>query len=397
MSHAPPRICIVQPTASLVEETFLSAHAERLPGVVAAVYSHEGIPTVDGRPVLSQHWTRRGYRKAWRLASGSPWSKEIDLGFETAFRRTRAEVVLAEYGPVGVTVLDACRRAKVPLVVYFRGYDASTRSLLEHHRNDYQRLFIQAAAVVAVSQNIVRALIGLGCPGDKIFYNPSGFELRRFTPGNPSDSAAHFLAVGRLVQKKAPHLTILAFSELLRRHPQARLRIIGDGPLMGICRDLLAGLQIGNHVELLGVQPHDVVQREMQSARAFVQHSVIAASGDSEGTPKTILEAGASGLPVVATRHGGIPDVVIEGETGFLVDERDVAGMAEQMLRLAHDPALAASLGRRAVDHVRKLYTVDQSLERLSRILAAAANGQSIAELHQSMAAEWKESCTGES
>jgi glycosyltransferase involved in cell wall biosynthesis len=110
----------------------------------------------------------------------------------------------------------------------------------------------------------------------------------------------------------------------------------------------------------------------MLKARCFVQHSVEASNGDSEGTPVGILEAGASSLPVVATRHAGIPDVVVEGQTGFLVDERDTTAMAAQMLRLAQDSELAARLGSAARLHVERNFSQEQSLDRLWTIIESA-------------------------
>jgi glycosyltransferase involved in cell wall biosynthesis len=146
-----------------------------------------------------------------------------------------------------------------------------------------------------------------------------------------------------------------------------------------VCRDLAAALGIEHAVTFLGAQPHDVVERQMRQARAVVQHSVTASNGDSEGTPVAILEAGAMGLPVVATRHAGIPDVVADGATGLLVDERDVRGMARHMLTLARSPSLSGQLGRNAAMRVRSYYTMEQSIGRLARVLRAAAARQGMA------------------
>ena len=154
-----------------------------------------------------------------------------------------------------------------------------------------------------------------------------------------------------------------------RACPAARLRMIGDGPLWGPCLDLAKALAISDAVTFLGPQPHEVVKEEMRRARCFVQHSVEAQSGDSEGTPVAILEAGASGLPVVSTRHAGIPDVVVEGETGLLVDEFDVRAMAAHMLRLAREPNLAADLGRAARQRMESHFSNEKSLSRLWSII----------------------------
>jgi glycosyltransferase involved in cell wall biosynthesis len=113
----------------------------------------------------------------------------------------------------------------------------------------------------------------------------------------------------------------------------------------------------------------------MQKARAFLQHSVQALNGDSEGTPVSIIEAGASGLPVVSTRHAGIPDVIVEEETGFLVDERDVAGMAHYMQLLAEDPQFASRIGRAARQHIQGGYSMEQSISRLWSIIQDSVDG----------------------
>ena len=128
-------------------------------------------------------------------------------------------------------------------------------------------------------------------------------------------------------------------------------------------------MQRGSNLLLLRSDLMRLSEEEMRRVRCFVQHSVEAASGDCEGTPVAIIEAGATGLPVVATRHGGIPDVVIEGETGFLVDEHDVDGMAHCMLRLAEDPALAGRLGEAARARIESCFSMQRSIGELWRII----------------------------
>lgn len=382
------RLCIVQPNLNGLSETFIRQHDERLPGVCGVIYWSRALPWSDGAPVLSQRRPAQLIRGARRRLTGQPWQWEIDHGFATAFRRCQANVVLAEYGTMAVRALAGCRLANIPLVVHFHGYDASINEILEQHAAQYRELFDQAAAVIAVSHAMRRRLIELGCQKDKVIYNPYGIDPQRFQGASPEQSEVRYLAVGRFVEKKAPQLTLAAFRKVLDELPEARLRMIGDGSLLAACRDLAIGLDMAHAVTFLGPQPHDVVQREMRAARAFVQHSVTAASGDSEGTPVAILEAGSMGLPVVATRHAGIPDVVVEGETGLLVDERDVAGMAQQMLTLGRDPQLAGQLGQKAAAHIRHYYTMEQSLSRLSRVLQAAALGDDITLLRRDLEAE---------
>ncbi|MEA3377274.1 MAG: glycosyltransferase, partial [Chloroflexota bacterium] len=125
-----------------------------------------------------------------------------------------------------------------------------------------------------------------------------------------------------------------------------------------------------------GVSSHADLANAMRAARGFVQHSVQAFSGDSEGTPVAVLEAGASGLPVVATRHAGIPDVVVEGETGFLVDEGDVHAMAEGMVRLASMPDLAGRMGAAARKRIEEHFSMEKSIANLWRIITSAMEPQ---------------------
>jgi len=215
-----------------------------------------------------------------------------------------------------------------------------------------------------------RQLLDLGAREEKLYYNPYGVDTSLFHNANPAHVAPIFLAVGRFVDKKAPYLTLLSFAKVKKKIPQARLKIIGDGPLLETCRQLAHALDIAG-IELPGPQTHAQVARTMQQARAFVQHSIKPSYGDSEGTPVAVLEAGAAGLPVVATRHGGIKDVVIHGQTGFLVDEGDVDGMVEYMIRLAEDPALAAQLGHTARQRICSHFSMEKSISGLWKIVLA--------------------------
>ena len=358
-------LCVAAPYEPAATETFIRAHIERLPARVTTVY---GWPLMmDGRPVIST--PARAYHAALRRLRGGDGERELTAAYMTAFRRARADAVLAEYGDVGALVTAACRRLRLPLVVHFHGYDASVREVLEAHRESYPAMFREAAAVIAVSRAMQRKLVSLGAPPEKVPYNPYGIDCRRFGGADPASAPPTFVAVGRFVDKKAPQVTLAAFAEVRAAHAGARLRMIGDGPLLGECRALASRLGVEAAVEFLGPRTHDEVQAEMRAARSFVQHSVEAPNGDCEGTPLGILEAGASGLPVVATRHAGIPDVVAEGETGFLVEERDARGMAEHMLRLARDPDLAGRLGAAARRRVAENFSMELSDRKLWAII----------------------------
>lgn len=372
------RLALVHLTRDDPTQTFGRAHAERLPCEVHVVHGDGRSPGyLDGEPLHLDGKRGELLRLARRAAGHARGldvdAEEITRPYRAAFRRCRCDVVLAEFGPVAVQAMQACRELDLPLIAHFHGYDAHSRPVIDVYRERYHALFRQAAALVVVSRPMRAALIALGAPPANVHYVQNGVDVDRFNPGTPEIAPPVLLAVGRFVDKKAPQLTILAFREVHRRHPEARLRMIGDGELLGACRDLVKGLCLDGAVTFLGVQPHEVVAAEMRSARAFVQHSIVAGNGDSEGMPNAVLEAGACALPVVATRHAAIPDVVVDGETGLLVDEHDVEAMTAQMERLVVDPELAAELGRAGRRRVEERFTREASIARLWAVVRAAA------------------------
>jgi glycosyltransferase involved in cell wall biosynthesis len=285
------------------------------------------------------------------------------------FKSNDINIVLGEYGPVGCAALGICRELRLPLVIHFHGYDAYSRRVLEKYHEAYQQMFRYCSAVVAVSSHMLEQLARIGAPREKMVHNPYGVDTAEFRPTHLRACPLQVVAVGRMVEKKAPYLTILAFRKVLQKLPEARLVMVGDGILRDICRKMIKSLGMDHAVELKGALGHRDVAELMRQSRIFVQHSVTPEHGDSEGTPVGIIEAGASGLPVVSTRHGGIVDIVLHGKTGFLVDEGDIDGMADYMCRLLLEPELAEDMGRQAREHVSRNYELSSSIQNLRAVL----------------------------
>jgi glycosyltransferase involved in cell wall biosynthesis len=135
---------------------------------------------------------------------------------------------------------------------------------------------------------------------------------------------------------------------------------------------MVRAMKIGQAVEFAGSRPHHEVATAMRRARAFVQHSLVTSYGDSEGTPVAILEAGASGLPVISTYHAGIPEIVIHERTGLLSEQADLEGMVQNMTRLAQDPQLAGRLGAAARERIEARFTMERSIGNLWRLIREA-------------------------
>lgn len=366
-----PVLCIVRPENDAYSQTFIRAHAELLPAEIRLL--HGGwfpTQTDTGQSLLSLS------EHALAMVLGKTLGVDLkafqDRALRRYLRRNKVQAVLAEFGPTGACIAKACQAQDVPLIVHFHGADAYAVSVLEEYAAAYRYMFRQAAAIVVVSRDMEQQLLTLGADPEKLFYNPCGVDTRLFSGAEPSAVPPTFLAAGRFVDKKAPYLTLLAFRSVVAVCPDARLVMLGDGPLWEACKHLAHGLGVAGAVEFRGPRSQTEVAQAMRTARAFVQHSIRTTSGDSEGTPVAVLEAGAAGLAVVATRHGGIRDVVIEGETGLLVDEGDVGRMAECMIQLARDAEMAALLGRAAREHVLAYYSMERSIGGLWRIIEDA-------------------------
>ncbi|MDX1559499.1 MAG: glycosyltransferase, partial [Marinobacter sp.] len=359
-------------------ETFLHAHINDMPCTVVSLVGNPGYRMIRsgssgaGVFLASRSVVPLGVRWAERKVSGTTVAEQDTRAFKRFLESNHINAVLAEYGPTAVSVMEACRQAGVPLIAQFHGYDAYRESVLAELDSSYRQLFDNAAAVVGVSTHMCEQLSTLGAPAEKLFHNACGAEVAG-EPASLTEQDVTFLMVGRLVEKKAPFVSILAFAELLKQVPGARLEIIGDGPLKTPCVQLAKALSVDDRILFSGAQPHDYVLNAMKQAGGFIQHSVRAPDGDMEGTPVGVLEAMGMGLPVVSTRHGGIRDIIDEGETGLLVDEYDAAGMAAALVHVATKPEDARRLGAQARTRVLESWTTQKSVERLWDIIQNSA------------------------
>lgn len=372
MSEQPFKLCIVSERKPGYSETFIRSHLNLISDQTISFYGNN-FPCFDRCDELIVPKTLTlGERLLAKLSvsfgKSSPKSAQIKA-FKRLLKREKVQVILAEYGQTGVNIYQVCQELEIPLIVHFHGFDAYNQYVLDYKGKAYPDLFQSAAAIIAVSQDMRQQLLHLQCPEEKLHYNPCGVNLELFQATQPETNPPTFVAIGRFADKKAPYLSILAFNEVAKVFPEAKLKMIGDGNLLDSCRCLVEALNLSKQVELLGSRSHEEVAAAMQGARAFVQHSVRTSYGDSEGTPVAVLEAGACGLPVIATRHAGIKDVVIENETGLLVEEKDFKGMSEYMLTLAKNPQLASQLGKAARERIQKDFSMDQSIEKLRTII----------------------------
>jgi colanic acid/amylovoran biosynthesis glycosyltransferase len=372
-------LAIAAPSFSQVSETFIRDHVCHIaPGSTVLICQDEHRADVLGMRVLpnippSWHPPRT---LAERIANSAThrWRRYIRRGLSVddqarlvAFlQEHRPRALMVEFLNHAPSFISAARKAGIPLFAHAHGYEVALMLRDTWEARHARRLFEAAAGIIAPSRFLAERIVTLGCDERKLSVVPCGVDPTKFQPTHREP--LRLLAVGRLVEKKAPQHTVAAFAKAKVRHPRATLDWVGDGPLRDDCVRLVARLGVAKAIRFLGAQPHETVLDLMGKASVFVQHSVTARNGDTEGLPVAILEAMSCALPVVASRHSGIPEAVVHGKTGLLVPEHDVDGMATAIDALLDDPEHARAMGEAGRRRVLENFTQKLTATRLRSI-----------------------------
>jgi len=366
-------------------ETFLVAHIEGLPGRTLSLIGNplqRRIGSGSRHFINSQSLVARAARALPRRAGFDSVSAQDRRSLTRHLTRNRVDVVLAEYGPTALSVIGACEAAGIPMVTHFHGWDAYVLAPREETRAQYARVFEGSEAIIAVSRHMKQHLEGLGAPREKVIWNPCGADVPETRTGAPEKASLTYMAIGREAPKKAVIVALMAFARVREALPDARMDFVGfhaEGPLLQAVR----ALNLDDSVSFLGALPHGKVLQRFANVRCYVHPSVTAPDGDMEGTPVSVMEAMAAGVPVVATRHGGIVDLLAGTSAGILIDEYDVEATAKAMIAYGQDPARAARDGNEGRSLMKQHWSMDHSVERLGQVvqLAASHDGKRIAAL----------------
>lgn len=373
-------LCVLYGNIPLISETFISLQIERLSGEKCVLHHWYPEYTCEGRTIRYFYSRHPVLRKIERLLPvflydrlkarrEKSWSTILDF-FDGFFSTHGVDCILAQYGTNGADITPVAKALRIPLVVHFHGHEAHRGETVAAYRDKYPEMFEYASSVISVSRTMTAALQSLGASAEKIVENPYGVR-ECFFDVKP-DYEDVLISVGRFADIKCPALTINAFRMALDVHPNATLLMVGDGPLLECCRALVRSCGMAERVQFLGALQHREFIPLMQRARAFVQHSVTTHCGDSEGTPNSVLEAQAAGLPVISTRHAGIKEAVVDGCTGLLCDEYDVRGMSRSMIELLNDKDRAVRMGVDARTHVRANYSMERYLGTIEGLIEKA-------------------------
>jgi colanic acid/amylovoran biosynthesis glycosyltransferase len=301
-----------------------------------------------------------------------------------AFRAGAYDVLHCHFGTLAAPVLRHRRAGLLRgrVVVHFRGYDI-TEVVARAGPGLYATTFREADGFVANCRHFADRAVSLGCEPSRISVVPSGIALEgfAFTPRTPpQDGIFRLLTVGRLVEKKGIADVVAALAQVRAHGIDLRLRIIGDGPLRGAIEQQVAALGLGAHVALLGAQPHAVVARELGAAHLFAAPSVTGTDGSEDAAINTLKEAMATGLPVVSTFHGGIPELVVHEVSGLLVAERDPAALAAALRALIAAPACWEEMGRAGRARVEQDHALPVANRKLLDVYRRVLHGTTMEE-----------------
>lgn len=292
--------------------------------------------------------------------------------FARALRAGAFELVHAHFGTAGVYALPFARACGLPLITSFHGADVTKlvgpRSRRVHNLPFAARaraLFRGSARVLAASEELRDALIAGGCPRDRLTVFRLGVDLARFPASRGGGGGApHVVMIGRLVAKKGFEPALRALGELRDLRP--RVTVAGDGPLrrhlQRVARDA------GVNARFAGALPHAAVAALLAEADLLLAPSELTADGDRDSGLIVVKEAGAAGVPAVATAHGGIPEIIDDGVTGYLVPERDRAALAARARALLTDNALRARMGAAARAKIAREYDLAARVRALEAL-----------------------------
>ncbi len=311
-----------------------------------------------------------------RIGSGDAF---LQLFYDTIpfLGRKKYDAIVCHFGENGIrlTSLQQIDAVQGKLFTFFHGADI-TRYVLDRSERVYDALFEHGSRFLPISERWRSRLLELGCRESKISVHHMGIDCRKFTfTARTSAAQRHIkiVSIARLVEKKGLEYGIEAVG-LLRLPPGTRvtLEVIGDGPLRESLQRKIVSLQLEERVVLSGWRDQSYVVAALAEASVMIAPSVTAADGDQEGIPVVLMEAMASGLPVVSTYHSGIPELILDGVSGLLVKERDSAALAAAIQRLVDDSALRESISRGGRLAVESQWNIEILNRRLEELCAAA-------------------------
>ena len=330
-------------------------------------YPFEAVYVIPKPPThfLRRFWFRQVRDKPWQVSDGELRTLLRVLG------ETRARLLHIYFGQIAVHLLPLVRTWKSPSIVSFHGADVMVDMNKPAYREATLQMLDAATLILVRSESLRRVLVSLGCDPKKIEVQRTGIPLEEFAfreRNIPESGQWRFVQAGRLIEKKGLPVALRAFAVFVRKYPNATLTIAGEGPLLAELQNLARELDIEERVSFTGFISQDQLREVYYRSHIFLHPSQTGRDGNQEGIPNSMLEAMATGLPVFATEHGGIPEAIENGISGVLVPERDDEALACALINAAQNPAFLSQIAQSGAEAVRKNFDLRQQVQRLEDV-----------------------------
>jgi len=334
--------------------------------------SEERFPFQDIRVVKKPPW--HFLRRIWfKQIVDRPWqiSAAEVREIERALTGSDAQLLHIYFGHIAVLLRPLIRHWPKRTIVSFHGADVLVDMQKPAYRRGTEEMLSLVRRVLVRSESLRQAVMDLGCAPEKIEIQRAGIPLSQFPfreRSVPDNSEWRLLQAGRLVEKKGLKTALRAFAKFRREFASAKLTIAGEGPQLAELQSLTRQLQIASSVDFAGFVSQEKLRGLFYSSHLFLHPSETGFDGNQEGVPNSMLEAMSTGLPVFATRHGGIPEAVEENIGGILVEEGDYESLADALLDCTKDSARLAAMGRAASESITKNFSQAEQTRRLEEI-----------------------------
>ncbi|WP_224998109.1 glycosyltransferase family 4 protein [Cesiribacter sp. SM1] len=379
MEFASKKLAVIAPQIGALSETFIRKHMEAL------VPQNTCVIAATNDPPYAGNWDVMGPKLILKVSDFKsmflPKISRAMVGVLSTnnylqkkranvfLKKNRPDVILGEYLNFSLLWWPMVKKLGIPMYAHAHGLDISVVLKDAEWRKRYLQLN-EMSGVITMSKVSKEKLIDLGVDSDKIHVVPYGVDVPDIPVTREEIEEVNCLAVGRMITKKAPIFLLDAFRRAFEKNNHLRLDYIGTGPLLPAAQHYIKAFNLEHVVKFHEGMSREKVQAFFNRADIFLQHSVVDhVTGDEEGLPVSILEAMASALPVVSTRHAGIPEEVEEGITGFLVQEGDTVTMAQKINLLAADPELRQKIGLAGWQRAKQQFSWEKEKGDLLKIL----------------------------
>ena len=311
---------------------------------------------------LRRFWLRQVRDMPWQISDAEVRTLQGVLAED------KARLLHIYFGQIAVHLLPLIRTWENPSVVSFHGADVMVDMNKPAYREATLQMLDAVRLVLVRSESLGHALIDLGCDPKKIEVQRTGIPLEEFPfreRNFPKKGDWRFVQAGRLIEKKGLPVTLRAFEVFVRQYPNATLTIAGEGPLLRELETLARELKIAERVSFTGFLSQERLREIYYRSHIFLHPSQTGRDGNQEGIPNSMLEAMATGLPVFATEHGGIPEAIEQGVSGVLVPERDEFALVETLLDAVRDPGFLSGIAQTGAQTVRRNFDLATQAQQL--------------------------------